>query len=447
MDRAAPQDGAAGLTPSGGDGLIRAARQLWLLLAGTQGTRARWVLLSLSLALVTGVGRALIAARLIGVREMGVMAIALLVLAAAEALAASATDTALVTHPGDVEADLPPAFTIGAVQGVVVSGLLWVGAPGVGRFFELPDVTPLIRALALVPLLRGLSNPAALLLVRRLEFRRLFWWTLPEAAVGTLLVIAVGVVRHDAWAMVAALVGSQAVSTAVSYVLSPHVPRMAFRGPGFERLLHYGRWIQGTRVLMFLGLYLDNLLVGKLLGASALGIYQVSFRVGEIPVVTVGRAAAQVLLPTLTRMLRRPSRLRQAYLSTFRLVVVLSATFALGLMVVIRPAVTRLLGPEWLPAVPVIQILAVATVFRMVMIMANQLFYAIGRPRTVFAVNAVRVAVLALTIYPLLRLFGPPGVALSVLLSCAASALLCIVRTRTALGVTLRDHFIGAGSA
>ncbi len=421
--------------PGGRSGVTRVPARLLRFLPARGGmTGGRWALLALTLSLVTGAGRSLIAARLIGAREVGAMGIALLVLAAADALTAGAAETALVSHPGDAEADLDPAFTLRAAQGVLVAGLLWAAAPAVGRFFEAPGTVPLVRALALVPLLRGLANPAAVLLVRRIEFRRLFWWGLPEAVAGTAIVVAVGLLRRDAWALAASMIGSQAVATAVSYAMAPRVPRLALGGPGLARLLHYGRWMQGTRVLMFAGLYLDNLLVGKLLGASALGIYQIAFRIGEIPVVTVGRAAAQVSLPVLTRLRRRPGRLRREYLGTLRLVLAVSAAFAAGLALGLRPVVARLLGPEWLPAVPVAQILAAAMVFRVSMMLATQLFYAMERPRFVFAANAVRVAVLALTILPLLRLLGASGVALSVLLSCVAGALVCAAGTRAFLG-------------
>jgi O-antigen/teichoic acid export membrane protein len=415
-------------------GPIRLPRRL-ADLPGLPGmTGGSWALLSLTLAMGTGAARALIAAHLIGAREVGTVGVALLVLATLDALTATAGETALVSHPGDPEADLDPAFTLRVAQGVLVAGLLWLGAPAVGRFFEMPAVPPLMRALALVPLLRGLSNPAAILLVRRIEFRRLFWWGLPEAVAGTALVVGVGVVRRDAWALVAAVVGAQAVSTVVSYAMAPRVPRLAVRGPGFARLLHYGRWMQGTRVLMFAALNLDNFVVGKVLGAAALGFYQIAFRIGEIPAVTVGHAAARAMLPVLTRLRRRPSRLRREYLGTFRLVMAVNAAIALGLVLAARPAVAWLLGPEWLPAVPLAQILAAAMLFRTAAILANQLFYALERPRFVFAVNAVRVGVLALTIYPLLRLMGTPGVAVSVLLSSLAAALLCVAGTRAALG-------------
>ena len=110
-----------------------------------------------------------------------------------------------------------------------------------------------------------------------------------------------------------------------------------------------------------------------------------------------------------------------------------NAAFALLVIVAVRPVVSGLLGPEWLSVVPAARILAVAMVFRAAMTLANQLFYAVERPRAVFAVNAARVAVLALTVYPLLRHWGTQGVAVSVLLSCVAGALLSVVLTRATL--------------
>ncbi|HEX2093319.1 MAG TPA: oligosaccharide flippase family protein [Longimicrobiaceae bacterium] len=403
-----------------------------------------WALLSLTLGIVTSALRAFVVARLLGAHEVGTVGIAMLVLATAEALTTTGSETALVTHPDGGEEDLDLIFTLRVAQGLLIALLLWGAAPVAARFFGVPAVAGLTRALALVPLIRGFSNPAAVLLIRRIEFRRLFWWGLPETVAGIALLVGVGLARRDAWALAAATIGAQGVSTAVSYLMAPRIPRLTVRGPGLARLLHYGRWMQGTRVLMFLGFHLDNLLVGKLLGPTALGYYQLAFRIGEIPVSTVGRAAAQVMLPVLTRLRRRPDRLRRQFLSTLRLVVGVNAAFALVLVLAARPAVELLLGPSWLPAVPVIRILAVAMVFRVVMVLTNQLFYAVERLRLVFMVNTVRVAVMALTIYPLLLAMGISGVAVAVLLSSAATALACVAGAGSVTGFGPGGHVPGA---
>jgi O-antigen/teichoic acid export membrane protein len=229
------------------------------------------------------------------------------------------------------------------------------------------------------------------------------------------------------------MIVGQVVATAVSYAVAPRVPRFVMRGPGVSRLVHFGRWSQATRVLMFVGLYLDNALVGKVLGTSALGLYQIAFRIGEIPINTLGGAAAQVMLPALTRLRPYPRRLRREYGRMVRLIVAANAGLALAIVCAVRPVVTAFLGPEWLPAVTVAQVLAVAMVLRNVMLLGNQLLYAVERPRLVFAVNGARVFVLGVTIAPLLRRFGILGVALSVLASCLAAALASVAATRACL--------------
>ena len=216
-------------------------------------------------------------------------------LATLDAITVVSAEAALVSHQGDAEGDLDAAFTLTAIHGIILAALVWLAAPFVAQFFKVASAEGLTRGLAIVPLLRGFANPGAALLVKRMEFRRLFWWGIPENLVALAVVVVVGSITHDAWSLVAAAVAAQAVAVVTSYAMWPRRPRVTFSSASFARLFTFAKWIQGTRVLMFIGLNLDNFVVGKFLGASALGIYQVAFRLGELPVATLGRAAARVI--------------------------------------------------------------------------------------------------------------------------------------------------------
>jgi PST family polysaccharide transporter len=224
-------------------------------------------------------------------------------------------------------------------------------------------------------------------------------------------------------------VGAQAVATAASYAVLPRRPRLVRDGPGARRLLGYGKWIGGSRVLMFLSLSADNALVGRFLGLGALGIYQLAFRLGELPVVTLTRAAQQVALPAFTA-LRGGPRLRAAWRSVAWMVMAANGAFAAAALLLAGPVIGRVMGPAWLPAVPVVRILAVAMVFRSVMVVACELFHAVRRPRLTLEVNAVRLAVLLASIFPLMHRYGLAGVAVSVLLSSTAAAAMSLLRVR-----------------
>jgi O-antigen/teichoic acid export membrane protein len=398
-----------------------------------------WALLAVVVTLTLGSTRALVAARLMDVTDLGAMGIALLALATVDALTASGADTALVSHPGDPTDDLDPAFTLRAFHGAAVAAILWVTAPITGQFFDLPDLVDLIRALSLVPILRGVSNPAAILLVKRLEFRRLFWWGLPESFVGIALVISVGLARGDVWALAVAVIGAQAVATIVSYAAAPRIPRFTLRTSAFRRLIRYARWMQGTRMLMFAALNLDTFLVSKLLGTAALGFYQLAFRIGEIPISTIGQAAARVTLPTLTRLRSHQPRLRREYWKITGVVTAATTGFAIAIFLAAGPAIAWLLGARWLPVVPILEVLAIAMIFRGVLIIASELFYSVGCPEYAFLANSIRVGVMSVAIYPLLLLDGPRGVASSVLISTVVATLACIPCVYRALALELSE--------
>ncbi|HYJ80778.1 MAG TPA: oligosaccharide flippase family protein, partial [Longimicrobiaceae bacterium] len=325
-------------------------------------------------------------------------------------------------------AELDPAFTLQLLRGLLVAAALWAAAPPVASFFATPGAVPVIRALGLVAVLRGLANPAVALAVRRIEFARVFWWSVPEGLASFTLAVGVALIRRDVWALVAAALGMQLVAAVASYALVPRRPRLTLRGG--RRLLRFGGWVSGARTLMFLSVNADNAVVGRFLGTSALGIYQLAFRVSELAVVTVARAAGQVALPALSRLRTAAERGRE-WGAVLRPVLAACCAYAVAVCLLGGPLLERLLGPEWRAAVPALRILAVAMVFRAVVVVASELFNAAGRPHLALQVNALRLVVMLAAIYPLMQAFGLPGVALAVLLAGLASAAMGLYLARS----------------
>lgn len=388
------------------------------------------MLLTLGCGLAVAVLRTLVVARLLGPEDFGTVAIALLALGFIEAVTATGMDTALVSQPGDVEPDLDPAFTLQTLRGVAVAAVLWILAPLVGRIFDNASAVPVVHAISAIAVLRGLVNPASLLLAKRFEFRRIFWWSVPEMLGGLGLAVGFAYVRRDLSALVIAAVGSQVVATAASYGMAPRRPRFSREWARMRRLLHFGKWVSGARALMHLSVTADAFIVGSLLGTRALGLYQFAYRVAELPVVTFTRAVGIVALPGFSERQGRPIELRQAYRAALRLALGINCTFALGVLLFGGVAVEWLIGAQWLPAVPVVRILSAAMVFRAVLIVSSQFFDAARQPRLTVRANLVRLSVLLVTIGPLASVFGMHGAAISVLLSSLVAAGVCLWLSR-----------------
>ena len=395
---------------------------------GTAQLRAgsAWALASVAVALVCGLLRTIVIARLIAPVEIGLMGIALLALGFVEAGASTGVDTALVAEPKEIEEYIDPAFTIQVIRGIVVFGLLWAAAPALARAFRDSDAVSVIRSVAAIAVLRGLANPAVALPVRRLDFRRLFWWSLPEVLSTFCITVALGLVRRDVWALVIGVVAGQAIGAIASYGLAPRMPRLVVARERILKLLRFGRFVSGSRALMYFSVNLDSAVVGMTIGTHALGIYQFATRVAELPVVTVTKAVAQVALPALSAAPSGRAARTRTWRTMLGWVLAVNAAAAILILLFGDAAIVALVGPQWLEAVPVMRILTVAMVFRALVILAGQLLDAVGQPALTLRINAVRLGTLIVVLGPLAAWGGLPGVAQAVLLSNAGAALLAL---------------------
>jgi O-antigen/teichoic acid export membrane protein len=394
-----------------------------------------WALASVAMTLSSSVLRTFVMARFLEPVEIGLMGIALLALGFVEAVASTGVDTAL-TAGRDVEPYIDPGFTVQVVRGIAVFAVLCAAAPIVARIFDNGAAIGVVRTVATIAALRGLANPAVVLAVRRLDFRRMFWWALPEVSTTLFLSIVLGYLRRDVWALVIAVVAGQAVGTLASYGLVRRRPRLVFDRERILALLRFGRFVSGSRALMYFSVNVDAALVGVAMGTPALGLYQFATRVAELPVVTFTRAVAQVALPALSHVEIRADAARRVWRTMLGWVVAVNAAAAVVILLFGEAAVITVAGRKWLPAVPIMRILTVAMLFRAILVLTGQLLDAVGQPSRTLRLNAVRLCILVAALGPFAAWGGLRGIALAVLVAngiAAVHALRVSAAAQTAL--------------
>ena len=380
-----------------------------------------WALASVAVALASGFLRTILIAHVLGPADIGVMGIALLALGFVEAVASTGVDTALVASREDVETYIDPAFTIQLARGLAVTALLWIAAPAVAWAFHSGAATQVVRGVGVIAALRGLANPAIALALRRFDFRRVFWWSLPEAVTSVAVTVPLAFARRDVWALVAGAVAGQLVATIASYGLVPRMPRLVFARERIRHLLHFGRFVSGSRALMYFSVYVDAAIVGLTMGTHTLGLYQFASRIAELPVVTLTRAIAQVALPAVGGL--RGTPLKDVWRTLVGWVLALNGTAAVVIVLSGRLVIETIAGTQWLDAVPLMRTLAIAMLFRAIVVLTGQLLDGAGRPRLTLRLNAVRLAALVVLLLPLAAWGGAAAVAWGVLLANAGAAL------------------------
>jgi O-antigen/teichoic acid export membrane protein len=203
----------------------------------------------------------------------------------------------------------------------------------------------------------------------------------------------------------------------------------------------YTSHIFGTRVLAWGTVNLDNLLIGRFLGASSLGAYTIAFSLMVTPVNRLATPLAQVFFPAFSRM-RDPARIARAWLRGVRMAALIVVPAMLGLVVVAPDVVQVFFGDRWGAAAPVIQILAPVGLIHALMALNNGVLQALAYTRILFRFTAV-LSVLTVGAFATGLPWGIDGVATAYLIVTVIMQPVFLRLTARAVGIRVRE-WLGA---
>lgn len=393
----------------------------WLL-SGTGSLQERvlrsgvWLLVGDGAARAAGLLKVAILGRLLSPSDFGLMGVALVLLGWLDYFTQTGISAALIQRPGSIGAYLDAAWTIQILRGAGLAAIIAAVAPLWARFFDAPSAADVIRLAALVPLLRAFVNPAVVYLRKEVDFRREVLWRLSGVTAGLVVAIPAALAWRNVWALVASVVAAQAVETVCSYWIQPYRPRLRADAVQIRELFRLGRWFFWSNIVSFVGLQLDSLGVGKILGATALGFYQMAHQLAFLPMSQLGAHVQGVIFPAFSKLAAAVD-LRRALFRTLILVSSAVIPVALFLTLFADPLVLLVLGEKWRPIVPVVKTLGWAGAAAALTKVTASLLHAAGRPELQVRASAQETLVLAALLYPLMKAFGMSGAALALLVA------------------------------
>lgn len=391
----------ARLSPSG-DITSRAVQSgLWL---GATNAVTRFLLL----------GRFIVVAWIVGLEGLGLFGAAVLALTAVERFSELGLDAALIQREEEnVDEYLDTVWVLTILRGVALAAILYAAAPLAALFIDDTAVIPLVRLLALSPLLYGVRNPAVVYFEKDLAFDRRFAFLFT----GVLLNVVVAITLAYRWAdtgqavtaLIVGVIVGEATRTVMSYVLHGYRPSLAFDLEHAKEIIGYGKWMTATAFLVFLVHEGDDYFVGWFLGAASLGAYQLAYRIGNAPATEITSVISRVVFPTYSKIQRDAHALREGFFRTVTMTTLLSFPAAAGVAVVAPTFVLGVLGPEFTPAIRPLQVLAIWGLLRSYGATTGPLFQAVGNPDYVTKIQAAKLAIIVVAIYPATAAYGIVG--------------------------------------
>jgi PST family polysaccharide transporter len=333
---------------------------------------------------------------------------------------------------------LDAAFLSSVVVGLLLAGLTLVLAGPIAGLFGEPTLEPLLRWLSLSLVLTGLLATQMAILQRDLRFRALAVRTAAAETVGGVVAVSMALAGLGVWSLVGQALGRGIAGTIVLWGVSSWRPRLKLQGAPLRDLTRFGTPVVADRLVAVVQGKADDMLIGLVLGTTALGYYSVGYRLLTYLTQLVTGTVQSVALPVLSRLQADLERLRRVFLIMLEYLALGAFPVFVGIAFVAPELVPLVFGPRWSASIPVMQVLALAGAAKVVPIATSTVFLASGKPWVQLRLNTVTTS-LAVVGFALFVSRGIVAVALVHLLVNLLVAPLHAVVLRRSLGVSARS--------
>jgi O-antigen/teichoic acid export membrane protein len=373
------------------------------------------------------------------------MAMIMVVIGFAQAYADMGVSNAIIHKQDTTAQQLSSLYWLNILCGAGVFVLVVVATPLIVSFYGEPRIGDLILWAALVFLITPMGQQSQIMLQKELQFSRLSMIESTATTIGVIVAILCALEGQGVFSLILGRL-SQVISKTIMLVSigwRRWRPRLHFSHRDLEGYLGFGLYQMGERSINYFNSNLDQLLIGSLVGAQALGYYSLAFNLVILPIAKINPILTRVAFPVFAKVQFDNERVKRGYLVMLRVLSLINFPLLMGLAVTAPIVVPIAFGKEWLPAVGLVQILALVALLRSTGNPVGSLLLAKGRADLGFKLNAVKLVTQIPGIYLGAHLGGAFGVAVMLLvLQVMYSAIGDCLMIRILLGPCLRDYLM-----
>jgi lipopolysaccharide exporter len=355
---------------------------------------AIWTAGSTVLLRLVNIALMAVVARIVSPDELGIFTLAVTVHAVIVSVAELGAASAIARSDLDLGRIAPTVATVSLVSSLFMALPMFIFADDIAALLGSIEAGPSMRIMALgVALIGPFAVPGALL-QRTFRQNVVFWASviafLPGSATLVLLALQGNGPESFAWSRIVGQVVMGAIMVAATG--RPVLPRLDLSV--LRPLLAFGLPLAGANLLSQVLLNADYLFIGRMLSATELGIYFLAFSIAMWPTAVIGSMLNGMVLPAISTVRRDGGDVAEAVRLGLRTVALIAFPLAAFLCSFSGALVETIYGHAWLPAAPVLSVLALYGAVSVVGLFLANVIIATGRTGVLLAVQVCALAAL-----------------------------------------------------
>jgi len=332
----------------------------------------------------------IILARLLSPDDYGIIGMLMIFIAVANTFVDGGFGSALIQKKEPTREDYSTIFWWNMFLSLVLYGVLYMSAPAVARFYDLPLLSQVLRVQGFVLILNALRIIQQNQLRKQLKFKRLASVTVASAVLSAVIAIVLAYLGWGVWALVAQQLMLSGFTAILLWVLNKWYPLLSFSKESFKQLFGFGGFMLLSSLINTIFNNINSLIIGKLFSASTMGYFSQAKKIEDATAMSVTSVVEQVTYPILSEHQNDKNKMR-SILKRFNTCTFFIVTpMMLLICLFAEPIVVFLFTEKWLPVAPYLKILALHGIPMGLQGVNYNAIAAIGKSKTIFATTIIK---------------------------------------------------------
>ena len=190
---------------------------------------------------------------------------------------------------------------------------------------------------------------------------------------------------------------SSVFTAVLTLIYARWVPHFLLGLQHMKGLLGFGANLTGFSFVTYFAQNMDNLLVGRFLGSTALGFYNLAYNLLVLPVSSISDVVGSVMFPALSIIQHDKQLVRDAYVTANRYIAAVSFPLMIWVLVAAPQLIRVVYGPKWISVIPLIQIFALAGIEQSIGTNVWWIFTSQGRTDVMFKLSIFTTVVVVIS--------------------------------------------------
>ncbi len=351
----------------------------------------------------------IILARLLTPKDFGIIAIISIFIQISQTFIDSGFSNALIQKKDRSQADFSTVFFFNLAISIGFYIILFLCAPLIAHFFEDDKLISLTRVVGLNLIIGALVSVHKTRLTVQLRFKIQSIISLIASTVSAFVSIFLAYRGWGVWSLVILSLVNIFLQTILIYFFIKWRPSLMFSKKSFKKLFSYSSKLLGASLIHLLYRNIYPIVIGKKFSPIELGYFNRADTFAMYTPSTIGNVISRVAFPIFSRIQDDDNRLRNAYSQYIIFSSLFIFPILIGIIVLAQPLTLIILKAQWLPMVPMLQILCIDWMTEHLCSINLNILYVKGRSDLAFKLEIIK-KILAIIIFFISLNWGIIGV-------------------------------------